>query len=144
MVTFSDKNRPIYLQIADRICDAIYRGEYGADQRIPSVRETASAMEVNANTVMRAYEYLQQRGVIANRRGVGYFVAENGISRAGDVYNDEFIENDLQRAFDRLAAIGLSETDLSRLYVEYLTRRDMTHLIEANKFINKASNSEIQ
>lgn len=144
MVIFSDKNRPIYLQIADRICDAIYRGEYAEEQRIPSVRETASSMEVNANTVMRAYEYLQQRGVIANRRGVGYFVTENGAARAGDVYNDEFIETDLQRAFDRLAAIGLSEADLARHYVEYLTRRGMTHLIEANKYNNKVSNSEIQ
>lgn len=144
MVTFSDKNRPIYLQIADRICDSIHRGEYGRDERIPSVRETAASMEVNANTVMRAYNYLQQRGVLANRRGIGYFVAEDGPARVGDLYNDEFIENDLRHTFDRLAAIGLSEADLSRLYVEYLTSRDMLHLLEANKYTNKASNPDIQ
>lgn len=71
-------------------------------------------------------------------------MAEDGPARVGDLYNDEFIENDLRHTFDRLAAIGLSEADLSRLYVEYLTDRDMLHLLEANKYSNKASNSDIQ
>ena len=49
------ESRAIYLQIADRICDDILLGQYEEEGRIPSVREYASIVEVNANTVMRSY-----------------------------------------------------------------------------------------
>ena len=56
--------KAIYLQIADRICDEILLGTYGEEERIPSVREYASVVEVNANTAMRAFDYLQSLQVI--------------------------------------------------------------------------------
>lgn len=64
------ESRAIYLQIADRICDDILLGQYEEEWRIPSVREYASIVEVNANTVMRSYEYLQSQEVIYNKRGM--------------------------------------------------------------------------
>ena len=70
------ETKGIYLQIADRICDEVLLGIYNEDDRIPSVREYAALVEVNVNTMMRSYEYLQQQGVIYNKRGIGYFVAE--------------------------------------------------------------------
>lgn len=51
-----NKDRPIYLQISDRICDEILSGAYAEDQRIPSVRDYATLMQVNINTVMKTYE----------------------------------------------------------------------------------------
>lgn len=55
------ESKAIYLQIADRICDEVLLGQYQEDERIPSVREYAAVVEVNANTVMRSYDYLQSR-----------------------------------------------------------------------------------
>ena len=55
-----EDHKPIYLQIVDRICDEILAGKYGVGERVPSVREYAEIVEVNANTVMRSYDYLQQ------------------------------------------------------------------------------------
>ena len=52
------ESKPIYLQIADRICDEILQGTYGEGERIPSVREYAALVEVNANTAMRAFDFL--------------------------------------------------------------------------------------
>ena len=46
-------NRPIYLQISGWICEKILRGEWVADQRIPSLRELGVLLEVNPNTVVR-------------------------------------------------------------------------------------------
>lgn len=66
-------NRPIYLQISGWICEKILRGEWVADQRIPSLRELGVLLEVNPNTVVRTCEYLLSQGVIYNRRGLGYF-----------------------------------------------------------------------
>ena len=70
---FKENTRPIYLQIADRICYDIMSGVYNPDDRMPSVREYAASVEVNANTVMRSYEYLSTRDIIYNRRGIGFF-----------------------------------------------------------------------
>ena len=53
------ENQTIYLQIAERISDEILLGHYAIGSRIPSVREYAALVEVNANTVMRSYEFLQ-------------------------------------------------------------------------------------
>ena len=50
------ENKPIYQQIADHICDEIIAGKLAPDARIPSVREYAAELEVNANTVMRTFD----------------------------------------------------------------------------------------
>ena len=55
------ENKPIYLQIADRIMDEILCNVYREEERIPSVREYAATVEVNANTMVRSYDYLQRK-----------------------------------------------------------------------------------
>ena len=69
------ESKSIYLQIADRICDEILQGQYTEEERILSVREYAATVEVNANTVVRTYDYLQGQEIIYNKRGIGYFVS---------------------------------------------------------------------
>lgn len=58
------ESKSIYLQIADRICDEILQGQYTEEERILSVREYAATVEVNANTVVRTYDYLQGQEII--------------------------------------------------------------------------------
>ena len=69
------ENQTIYLQISERICDEILLGKYLEESRIPSVREYAALVEVNANTVMRSYEFLQQQDIIYNKRCIVFFVS---------------------------------------------------------------------
>ena len=59
-----DSNRPIYLQIADVLCDRVLSGEIKSGDRIPSVREYGASIGVNPNTVARSYERLTSLGVI--------------------------------------------------------------------------------
>jgi len=79
------ENRPIYMQIVDYVCDEILSGDWTAENRIPSVREMAAQIEVNPNTAMRAYHYLQERGVLEQKRGVGYFASEDAQERVLDL-----------------------------------------------------------
>jgi DNA-binding transcriptional regulator YhcF (GntR family) len=65
------KQKPIYLQIVDRMSERIVAGEWSEDERVPSVREVAAELGVNPNTVMRTFEYLQNAEIIYNRRGMG-------------------------------------------------------------------------
>ena len=82
--------KAIYLQIADRICDEILLGQYKEEERIPSVREYAAIVEVNANTAMRSFDYLQSQEVIYNKRGIGYCLCrckeEDSLSSAKDIF----------------------------------------------------------
>ena len=54
------ESKPIYLQIADRICDEVLFGQYREEERIPSVREYAAVVEVNANTVMKKKYFMEE------------------------------------------------------------------------------------
>ena len=81
-----NNDKAIYLQIADRLSDEILVGTYKAFDRIPSVREYAAKLGVNANTAVKAYDQLAQEGVIYNKRGLGYFVAEDISSKSVDRY----------------------------------------------------------
>ena len=68
-----NENKPIYLQLADQLMDLTESSDYYPESRIPSVREFAAQVGVNPNTVMRTYTWLQEKGILYNRRGVGYF-----------------------------------------------------------------------
>ena len=117
---FKKNTRPIYLQIADMICDAVLAGTYVPGGRVPSVREYAASVAVNPNTVMRTYEHLTQRGVIANRRGVGYFVTEDAPELIRGLRQESFVGGELPEVFHRLRLLGMTPEQLARLYGEYL------------------------
>src|SRR5690606_39542667 len=74
-------NKAIYLQIAEHAFEQILLGRWSADEKIPSVRELAVQLEVNPNTVMRTYDFLQQMEVIYNKRGIGFFVADDALKQ---------------------------------------------------------------
>lgn len=89
------ETKSIYLQIADRIEDEILQGKYAEEGRIPSVREYAAEVEVNVNTVVRSYEYLQGQEIIQNKRGLGYFVSPDAkksiLSIRKKIFLNEFV-----------------------------------------------------
>lgn len=67
--------RPIYAQIEHALRAAIASGRLRVGDRLPTVRELAVELSVNANTVARVYTDLERAGVLETRRGVGSFVA---------------------------------------------------------------------
>lgn len=121
---FKNSDRAIYLQIADRIMDDISNGRYIPDSRIPSVRECAASVEVNANTVMRTFEYLDKNGIIYNKRGIGYFVSSNAVKLVLDMRRREFFDQDMPRIFDRMFSIGIEPDELEKLYINYIKERE--------------------
>lgn len=66
--------RPIYEQIKDGIKQLIYTEVLGADDKLPSVRDMASKLAINPNTISRAYKELEQEGVIYTLSGKGTFI----------------------------------------------------------------------
>ena len=75
--TFSG-TAPIYLQIVNKTCSQIVRGDLKPGDKLPSVRELALQYGVNPNTVQRVYMELEHLELSEARRGQGTFVTEDG------------------------------------------------------------------
>ena len=114
------ESKSIYLQIADRICDEILQGQYKEEERIPSVREYAATVEVNANTVVRSFDYLQNQEIIYNKRGLGYFVSRGGRERILELRKEVFLRDELPEFFRQLKSLGISIKEVETMYQNYL------------------------
>ncbi len=107
-----DANRPIYLQICDSVCDRVLSGELEQGERIPSVRDFSAEIGVNPNTVMRSYEKLTDTGIIYNKRGIGYFIADNARDTVLRQQRDDFINNDVPQILKKMKLLGLSPEEV--------------------------------
>ena len=103
-------DKPIYLQIADVICDRILSGELKGGDRIPSVREYGADIGVNPNTMMRSYEKLTADGIIFNKRGIGYFLADDARETVLAAQRKDFIERDVPAIRQRMMLLGLDSS----------------------------------
>ena len=74
-INFRDA-RPIYEQVKDGFCQLILSGALPPDYKLPSVRELASSLTINPNTIQRAYRALEQEGYIVSVPGKGSFVCD--------------------------------------------------------------------
>ena len=117
------ESKSIYLQIADRICDEILQGQYPEEERIPSVREYAGTVEVNANTVVRTYDYLQGQEIIYNKRGIGYFVSAGAKDRIIALRKNTFLHEDLPEFFRQVKTLDVPMKEIEKMYKEYLTQQ---------------------
>lgn len=116
-------NQAIYLQIAEHFCEYILLEKWAPGDRIPSVREIAIEIEVNPNTVMRTFNYLQEKGIIFNKRGIGYFVSEDGLQKTRALRKEDFVTNELPRFFKALSLLNLTMDDVKIYHQQYSAQR---------------------
>ena len=121
------ENKPIYLQISDRIMDEIMQGNYPGDERIPSVREFTATVGVNANTVARAFEYLQNSEVIYNRRGIGYFVSTDAKEKIEEMHKEQFITTEIPEFLHKMEMLGISIEEITRIYEQNKAQNEKTN-----------------
>ena len=101
-------HKPIYLQICSQIYEKILGGELKADDRLLSVRELGIELGVNPNTIMRSYELMQNAGIIYNKRGIGYFIAENAKNLVLKQMKEEFINDELPQVIKKMKLLGIT------------------------------------
>lgn len=121
-MTFKE-NKPIYLQIADRIMDEILQNVYEEEGRILSVREYAGVVEVNANTVVRTYDYLQNQGIIYNKRGLGYFVSAGAAQKIVALRKETFLQQVLPDVFKEMYLLHIPMETLAEMFEAYQKER---------------------
>ena len=114
-MTFTN-DKAIYIQMADRLCDEILAGKYKDDDRIPSVREYAVMLEVNANTAVKAYDELSRANIIYNKRGLGYFVTPGAKKQILNERKQEFMKERLPELFRQMQLLGITLEDVKSEY----------------------------
>ena len=112
-------NEAIYLQIAAYVSEKILRGIWPPGEKILSVRDLAVELQVNPNTVMRTYEFLQSQEVIFNKRGIGFFVAPDGIKKVKAYRKERFIQQDLPEFFRNIYMLDITLDDLQSRYEKF-------------------------
>jgi len=105
-------DKPIFQQMAERLCDEILAQTYQDDERIPSVREYAVMLEVNTNTAVKAYEQLSRENIIYNKRGLGYYVTPGAREQILKQRRKAFLEQQLPELFRQMNLLGLGIEDV--------------------------------
>jgi len=118
------ENRTIYLQIADLLCEQILLAKWPPQEKIPSVREMGMTLQVNPNTVLRTYDFLQQKGIIYNKRGIGYFVENEATQKILQYRRDDYFENVLPNFFKTITLLNISINEIIESYQKYINNND--------------------
>lgn len=103
---------PIYAQLEQAIRAAIARGELGTGAQLPTVRQLAVDLAVNANTVARVYAQLERDGILETRRGVGTFVRESPTPQAARADRERELRGLIKRFVGDASLLGFTLPEL--------------------------------
>ena len=108
-------SRPIYVQIKEGLCRLILSGAMATGERLPSVRELASQLAINPNTIQRAYAELEREGFIYSVPGKGSFASDR---RPEDPARREELIARLRELVAELRYLGVADRDILALMGE--------------------------
>lgn len=104
-----DNDRPIYLQLMERIQQDIVSGVYKASDKLPSVRELAIDAAVNPNTMQKALSELERDGLVHSRRTSGRFITEDETMLKN--LRDELASRHIQDFMEKMKQLGFQEKE---------------------------------
>ncbi len=110
---------PIYMQLIQGVKEAIARGVLQTGDRMPTVREMASELRINPNTIAKAYQRLEQEGIIETMRSRGTFVAAGPIGADSQPDYTKLAEH-MQTMLVEAYHQGISHAELKRFFLECL------------------------
>lgn len=114
------ENQAIYLQIAEYVCEQILLKKWNLGEKILSIRDLAILMQVTPNTVQRSYDFLQQREIISNKRGIGYFIEKDAPERISAFRKELFIANDLPVFFRNMYLLKIDFKEVKSLFEQFV------------------------
>jgi GntR family transcriptional regulator len=103
---------PLYAQLARAIKFAIATGRLNVGDQLPTVRQMAVDLRINANTVAKVYTELERKGILETRRGVGTFIGARHFEAGTSRHREEHLHDFMDRLIAEAGALGLSLDDL--------------------------------
>jgi GntR family transcriptional regulator len=108
---------PIYIQIMDQIRQMVASGLLKPGDQLPTVRQLAIDLQVNWNTVARAYRLLDEAGLISTQQGRGTFIWESPAEETTRLLHQQTLEGLTRRYLAEAARLGISPQDV-RLFFQ--------------------------
>lgn len=113
-----DSQRPIYVQIVERVQLDIITGRYAPGSRLPSVRELAAQAAVNPNTMQKALSELESGGLIYAQRTSGRFVTEDLEKIRGA--KEQLASMQIREFIRRMKRLGLTREEIMNLFQQII------------------------
>lgn len=104
-----DENRPIFLQIAERIEEEILAGRLAEEQQVPSTNQFAALYQINPATAAKGVNLLVDQGILYKKRGVGMFVATGSRERLREKRRELFFEQYVVAMLREAKRLGIEE-----------------------------------
>ncbi len=108
-----NSDRPIFLQIVERIQTDIISGKYKPGDKLPSVRDLASDASVNPNTMQKAFSELERTGLVYTQRTAGRFITED--TELIDELKKDFAKEKITEFIDLMQKLGFSKEEILAL-----------------------------
>lgn len=114
MFSFTD-DKPLYLQIAEQLEDAIFTGAYEEETQIPSTTELSVSLQMNPATVLKGMNILVAENIIYKKRGVGMFVSAGAKERIRRKRKENFYDGYVVPLLEEAKKLGLSANEIINL-----------------------------
>jgi GntR family transcriptional regulator len=109
---------PLYRQLIEQVETAVVSGRLRGGERLPTIRALSVALKINPNTIAKAYNELEIRGILKTQVGSGTFISEK-TTEAGDDRRQAKMNEALGRFLREMGSLGLSKEDIIRLIEVY-------------------------
>ena len=110
-----DSEKPIFLQIADIIEDAILSGAFEEESQIPSITELSVNYKINPATALKGINILVDQGIVYKKRGLGMFVATGAVDKLVEKRKNEFFDTYIASLIAEAKRLKLTETDIKSM-----------------------------
>lgn len=112
-------NYPIYLQVADYICEKVLTHQWADNAKLPSVKDLSVAVAVNPNTVIKSLGFLVDNGILSIQRGIGYFLTEQAFELTLQLKRKQFVDEVLPDVFADMQLLQFNIDELVALHKEH-------------------------
>jgi DNA-binding transcriptional regulator YhcF (GntR family) len=107
-----NSEKPIFLQVADEIEEAIFIGAFPEETQIPSTTEISTKFKINPATVLKGMNRLLEDQIVYKKRGVGVFVSTGALEKVTNKRRDQFFHTYVESMIVEAKKLGLSRTEI--------------------------------
>ena len=110
-----DENRPIFVQIAERIEEDILAGRLAEDEQVPSTNQFAALYQINPATAAKGVNLLVDQGILYKKRGLGMYVASGARAKLLDKRREQFFERYVVTMLQEAEKLGITTEQLTEM-----------------------------
>lgn len=110
-----DQDKPIYLQIREKIEDQIVNNQLKEGEQAPSTTQLVNFYKINHATVSKGVNQLVEEGILYKKRGIGMFVAEGAREKLVQKRKDAFFDNYVVGLVQEASKLGITDQELLEL-----------------------------